>query len=86
MKIKFNVFSSSVIVFPPREDETLPFNLLIDHYLQVCPSIDQHQPECSLMSHARDMLILNSDKDVQQVGYILISNSDIMFDARFIIS
>ena len=87
MKFTFTVFSSSVTVFPPREDETLPFTFLMDHYLQVCPSIDQHQPECSLMSHARDMLILNSDKDVQQVGSNLtITDTDIMFNARFTIS
>ena len=86
MKIKLIVFSSSVTVFPLREVETLPFSLLIDHCLQVCPSIDQHQPECSLMSHARDMLILNSDKDVQQVGSNIISDSNVMFDARFTIS
>ena len=69
-----------------REVKTLPFTLPIDNYLQVCPSIDQHQPECSLMSHARDMLILNSDKDVQQVGYNLITDTDIMLVARFTIS
>ena len=86
MKFIFTVFSSSVTVFPLREVETLPFTFLIDHYLQVCPSIDQHQPECSLMSHARDMLILNSDKEVQQVGSNIFSDSDIMFYARFTIS
>ena len=33
-----------------------------------CPSLASHRPECELMSHAREMLILNSDKDVQQVS------------------
>ena len=34
---------------------------------QSCSSLLQHEPECELMSHAKDMIILNSDKDVQQV-------------------
>ena len=38
---------------------------------QACPSLSSHMPECQLMSHARDMLILNSEKDVQQVYYFL---------------
>ena len=33
-----------------------------------CPSLASHRPECDLLSHAREMLILNSDKDVQQVS------------------
>ena len=36
-----------------------------------CPLAALHSPECQLMSHAREMLILNSDKDVQQVYYFL---------------
>ena len=38
---------------------------------QTCSRWSQHQPECDLLSHARDMIILNSDKDVQQVYYFL---------------
>ena len=33
-----------------------------------CPRLASHRPECELLSHAREMLILNSDKDVQQVS------------------
>ena len=36
-----------------------------------CPLSALHSPECQLLSHAREMLILNSDKDVQQVYYFL---------------
>ena len=38
---------------------------------QTCPLAVLHLPECQMMSHARDLLILNSDKDVQQVYYFL---------------
>ena len=37
-----------------------------------CPSLALHTPECELMAHARDMLVLNSDKDVQQVSMQLL--------------
>ena len=33
---------------------------------QNCPMIAKHNPECELMSHAKHMLILNSERDVQQ--------------------
>ena len=38
---------------------------------QNCPMIAKHTPECELMSHAKHMLILNSERDVQQVYYFV---------------
>ena len=38
---------------------------------QDCPLIAKHGPECELMMHAKHMLILNSERDVQQVYYFV---------------
>ena len=38
---------------------------------QDCPLIAKHSPECELMRHAKHMLILNSERDVQQVYYFV---------------